>query len=56
MAERASAEHEGDLHWYDLPDDEAEEDFTTMDIAPGRVPTWKERAFGWARGVTAVAR
>ncbi|MEV1174965.1 hypothetical protein [Nonomuraea sp. NPDC049784] len=39
----------GDIHWYDLPDDEAEEDVpeeTRRRILGGRLPRYFEASFG----------
>ncbi|WP_263657478.1 hypothetical protein [Nonomuraea gerenzanensis] len=39
-------EYEGDIHWYDLPDDEAEEDWMLDEESGQR----------WVRGELGVAR
>ncbi|GAA3674841.1 hypothetical protein GCM10022224_043920 [Nonomuraea antimicrobica] len=57
----ATDDREGDVHWYDLPDDETEGDLALVleadeETAPGHVKTWRQRALGWARGEAAVAR
>ncbi|MGW4790881.1 hypothetical protein ACWEPC_00510 [Nonomuraea sp. NPDC004297] len=53
------AEYEGDVHWYDLLDDEAEEDRVTCgdraDAASGLWPRGRS-LFRWARGGLGVAR
>ncbi|MFB4277541.1 MULTISPECIES: hypothetical protein [unclassified Nonomuraea] len=54
----APGEREGDVHWYDLPDDEAEEGFG-LDAEPradlGR-RRWPGLVTGWARAIVAVGR
>ena len=45
-------EREGDVHWYDLPDDEAEEDWVSNEE---RRPEPRTRG-GWLRVIAAVIR
>lgn len=58
-------ELDGDVHWYDLPDDEVEDelaedagedDMSVTEVRASGVKAWHERVSVWMRGLAAVSR